>query len=446
MTTTETAAGPDPRTSDGESMDQLPLRRVDLLAVAAFWTFFTLLTLATAAIDPRGGARPGGLPHGLAARLCVNPAVWVAVTTFGLWLGARVPLTGARWRRRLAMLALLGVAVANAADLVSDAAWDAIVRPGSVAGERGGRPRRFRPGPGNLSWIDDFGVYLAALGAGAARGYVLRNRTRRDAARRREAELEAESTRHQARASELHAQLADARLDALRRQLDPHFLFNTLHSVSALVERDPRGVRRMIAQLSDLLRHSMDDAATPEIPLAQELALLDRYVDIMRVRFADQLVVETRVDARTLDALVPNMVLQPLVENAIRHGVEQRADGGRVEIGAALDGSTLVLRVHDNGPAAPAPGVRLPAPDESGGAAGRGRVGVGLRNTAARLAQLYGAEYRLTLGPGPDGGTVAEVRLPYRARAGGAVAASSPARPTERGAPDEALGGAARVD
>jgi sensor histidine kinase YesM len=173
----------------------------------------------------------------------------------------------------------------------------------------------------------------------------------------------------------------------------------------------------MVGQLSDLLRHSMDDAAAPEIPLRQELALLERYVDIMRVRFADQLAVETRVDPQALDALVPNMVLQPLVENAIKHGVEQRADGGRVEIDAALEGDTLVLRVRDNGPVPPQR-LSMPAVASPADAASDVRVGLGLRNTAARLAQLYGAEYRLTLGPGPDGGAMAEIRLPHRTRAG----------------------------
>ncbi len=192
--------------------------------------------------------------------------------------------------------------------------------------------------------------------------------------------LRGRSARHQAHAAQLNAQLAEARLEALRRQLDPHFLFNTLHSVSALVERDPRGARRMVGQLSDLLRHSMDDAAPAEIALRQELGMLERYLDIMRVRFADQLVVETHLDPRTVDALVSNMILQPLVENAIRHGVEQRSDGGRVEIDATLDGDTLVLRVSDNGPLPPQ-SLRLPAANGSVDATNGGRVGVGLRNT-----------------------------------------------------------------
>jgi two-component system, LytTR family, sensor kinase len=282
-------------------------------------------------------------------------------------------------------------------DGLSDALWDALAPAGSDGG------RRFRPSLRNLSWLDDFGVVVAALAAAVSRSYVLRARVREDGMRRREAILEARAARMRADGAQLEAQLAEARLDALRRQLDPHFLFNTLNAVSALVERDPRGVRRMIEQLGDLLRHSMDDATAPEIPLGQELALLERYVDIMRVRFDDQLDVVIRADPRALDALVPNLILQPLVENAIRHGVEQRAGGGRVEVEAALDGDALVLRVRDDGPG--------PAPHEGVGAAAGG--GVGLRNTAARLAHLYGARHRLTLVADPRGGTLAEVRVPH---------------------------------
>ena len=160
----------------------------------------------------------------------------------------------------------------------------------------------------------------------------------------------------------------------------------------------------------------MDGSSAPEISLREELDLLGRYVDIMRVRFADQLTVEMHVDPRALDGLVPNMILQPLVENAIKHGVEQRADGGCVEIEAELDGTVLVLRVRDNGPV-PAQSMSLPAADTPTNLASGRRVGVGIQNTAARLAQLHGAEYRFALGPAPEGGTLVEIRLPYRKRA-----------------------------
>ncbi|HWE43062.1 MAG TPA: histidine kinase [Gemmatimonadaceae bacterium] len=385
--------------------DAGPLRPVELLAIALFWTFFGTLTVATATLDSHG-SRPR-FP-GLVPRLVINPIVWAAVTTFVFWFGRRVSLDRTFWRKHWWAVILGGAVIAYGLDLVSDALWDAFT-PAAIVRETQAflRQRRFRPGPGNLTWLDDYAVVFAALGAASARGWVLRDRWRRRESREREARLMAESERARADSAQLEAQLAEARLDALRRQLDPHFLFNTLNAVSALVERDPRGVRRMIGQLSDLLRHSMDGASVPEVALREELDLLERYVDIMRVRF-ENLSVETHADPRTLDALVPNLILQPLVENAIRHGIEPRAEGGRVIVETLLDGATLVLRVHDDGPGRPV----WPPPGEAVG-------GVGLRNTEARLAQLHGEAQRLTVGPGPGGGMLAEVRLPYRTSAEG---------------------------
>ncbi len=228
-------------------------------------------------------------------------------------------------------------------------------------------------------------IYLGVLAAGFARAYSLRYRLRRE------------------QTVQLQGQLAEAHLDALRRQLDPHFLFNTLNAISSLVERDPRGVRRMIARLGELLRYSLEGADDPEIPLRQELALLDRYLDIMQVRFQGKLEVRQRIQESALDALVPTLVLQPLVENAIRHGVERLAEGGRIAVEATIDEGTLVLRVRDNGP----------NPDPYG-ASGDGRTGVGISNTVARLERLYGPGQRFTLSPAATGGMVAEVRLPVR--------------------------------
>jgi two-component system, LytTR family, sensor kinase len=401
------------------------LRAVELLLIAVVWAFYGVLNVATQVLEP-GRDRP--VPEALAGvnpRIFINPVVWAVLTTLILWMSRRISLDRAFWRRRSALVVLAALVVANVSDLVSDAFWDRLAPASAVRrAERRGEGPRLRPGLGNLTWLDDFGVILAALAAASARGWVLRERARREQARRRESLLEAESARVRADAAQLHAQLAEAKLDALRRQLDPHFLFNTLNAVSALMERDPRGVRRMIGQLSDLLRHSMDGSSAPEIPLRQELDLLGRYVDIMRVRFADQLEVETRIDPQALDGLVPNMILQPLVENAIKHGVEQRADGGRVEIEAQLDGRMLVLRVRDNGPV-PAQSMRLPAADTPINVASVGRVGVGIQNTAARLAQLYGAEHRFVLGPDPEGGTLVEIRLPYRKRDGAVADATT---------------------
>ena len=203
----------------------------------------------------------------------------------------------------------------------------------------------------------------------------------------------------EADAAHLEAQLADARLSALRMQLNPHFLFNTLHAVSALVERDPAGVRTMIARLSALLRRVLDGGDRHEVPLRDELALVRDYLAIQRVRLGDRLdVVETLADD-TLDALVPTLVLQPLVENAVQHGIAVSEGPGRLGLVARREGGRLVLEVQDSGPG---PSHARP---ETGG--------VGLRNTRERLAALYGADATFALERGAEGGAVARVALPF---------------------------------
>jgi LytS/YehU family sensor histidine kinase len=263
---------------------------------------------------------------------------------------------------------------------------------------------RGRPlfGAPRLWALNDFVIYMGILAAGLARHFSLRYRARQEEAVR------------------LQAQLAEARLEALRRQLDPHFLFNTLHAISSLVERDPRGVRRMISRLSDLLRRSIDGSAEPETELSTELELLDRYLDIMRIRFQGRLQVETRIAPDVREALVPNLVLQPIVENAVLHGVARVQGDGHIEIEAARDHGVVVFRVRDNGP-----GLDPDAADAGG---------VGIRNTRARLDQLYGDAATFTLRRDDVGGTVAELRIPYHTRADLSVAEHTGAVAPSRGA------------
>jgi sensor histidine kinase YesM len=199
-------------------------------------------------------------------------------------------------------------------------------------------------------------------------------------------------------ASQLQASLSEARLEALRAQLNPHFLFNTLNAISVLAlkgEREP--VARTLSLLSDLLRLSLDASLPQEVPLARELQFVDRYLEIQRVRFPDRLRVERQIDDRALDALVPSLILQPLVENAVLHGVSLAPGPGEIRIGAACSDGRLVLRVHDTGP-----GFRL-AP----------REGIGLRNTRARLEQLYASAQALAYGNDETGAWV-RIEVPYR--------------------------------
>jgi signal transduction histidine kinase len=200
-------------------------------------------------------------------------------------------------------------------------------------------------------------------------------------------------------AARLEASLAEARLEALREQLQPHFLFNSLNAVSTLALRgDTDAVTQALSTLSDLLRMTLE-IRTQELPLAEELAFLDRYLELQLLRFGDRLTVIRKVDDEALDSAVPAMLTQPLVENALRHGIEREPGAGRVEIDIQRKDETVIILVRDSGP---------------GFAAGGKREGIGLSNTRARLAGLYGARATLECGDAPGGGGQVRITLPYR--------------------------------
>lgn len=202
---------------------------------------------------------------------------------------------------------------------------------------------------------------------------------------------------------ELKTRLTEARLQALRMQLNPHFLFNALNSLATLVHKDPQAADEMIGSISELLRLTLSQPERQEVTLAEEMMFLDRYLEIEQARFGDRLKVEQAVAADTLAGFVPILILQPLVENAIKHGIEARLAPGVIRIAAEHAGDELILRVGDNGPGLPATA-----------AVGRPE-GVGLANTRARLAELYGERARLTLRTATEGGLLAEVCLPWKA-------------------------------
>lgn len=210
------------------------------------------------------------------------------------------------------------------------------------------------------------------------------------------------SREREVKAMELEASLARAKLQALRMQLQPHFLFNTLHAISTLVHKNPAAADEMIGNLSELLRLAIDDSEEQEISLLKELDFLDRYLEIQQVRFGDRLRVEKEIDLSLLAAQVPTMILQPLVENAIHHGIEPHSTQGMVKIGARRQGEILRLSVSDSGG-----GLRAAIPK-----AGRG--GVGLANTQARLEALYGRRFQFHMENGPNGGLIVWLEIPYR--------------------------------
>jgi len=199
--------------------------------------------------------------------------------------------------------------------------------------------------------------------------------------------------------SRMEADLANAQLQVLNMQLHPHFLFNTLHSISTLISDDPQAARQMVLKLSDLLRASLNKIDQPEVPLHQELELLECYISIEQTRFKDRLIIEKEVHASALACAVPTMILQPLVENAVRHGIGKHRQADRIAIVAQRTNGRLLLEVRncvgsvENGGPAP---VR----------------GIGLANTRARLEQLYGSQYSFEIANRESGGVAVKLSLP----------------------------------
>jgi two-component system LytT family sensor kinase len=195
-----------------------------------------------------------------------------------------------------------------------------------------------------------------------------------------------------------------AELDTLKLQLNPHFLFNALNSAMALIATDPPAAERMVSELSDFLRLVLSTSSEQEVPLERELGLLDRYVAIQRVRFQERLTVNCNIEDGVRGALVPNLLLQPLVENAIRHGISPRAGSGSVQVCAHRAGDKLVISILDNGV-----GVRARRSRERS----RG-TGLGLTNTRTRLIHLYGEGHEFESGPREEGGYAVRISIPFR--------------------------------
>jgi hypothetical protein len=222
-------------------------------------------------------------------------------------------------------------------------------------------------------------------------------------------------------AANLQTQLAQAQLRALKMQLHPHFLFNTLHTITALVQEDPELAERTIARLSELLRLFLANSTVHEVPLSEEVRILRLYLEIERTRFEDRLTVHFDVPEHLQESLVPNLVLQPLVENSIRHGIGKISRPGLISISAERLGSALVLRVADNG-------VGLSAAKSSR----TEQTGMGLAITRGRLESLYGREQSLVIREMQPGGTEVQITLPFQQAQPGGVDQSAVFQSSDR--------------
>lgn len=318
-------------------------------------------------------------------------ATWLVLVIAAVACSLRWPVKREAWGRQVARHGAVALVLLVGAELFSQgfgelrragpprvgAAETDRSRPPLPLGRAGGPPPFARRA---------VGVLLYALVASATHAVVAARRAR---ARERQAVL-------------AEARLAQAQLAALQMQLQPHFLFNALNGIAALMHSDLDAADRMLGDLSELLRMTLEAADEPEVPLRRELAYLDRYLAIEQARHGDRLTVERAVSSDVLDAFVPTLVLQPLVENAIKYGVEPVRAPGTVKVSAYRAGETLHLAVADTG--SPTVAAERPAPGH----------GIGLGNTRARLAQLYPEAHTLTVEPGMPSGSLVRVTMPYR--------------------------------
>jgi signal transduction histidine kinase len=304
--------------------------------------------------------------------------VWGLLGLYLIWLADRHPIESfawSRWRTWIlhllasVLVAALGLFLAYLISLLVDAGWEKAL---DLKAFRKGMPRFYRA---------YFHTNLLFMWAVVAAFHALRIYRKYKA---REVE-----------AAQLEARFAEAQNLALRMQLQPHFLFNTLHSISALVHADPDGADDMISRLGDFLRMTLEAPPDQMVPLRKELAFIRAYLAIEQVRFQDRLRVDMEVPAELLDLRVPSFILQPLVENALKHGLADRSRNGTLRLGASRDSEYLTLEVRDDGE-----GFQP------------GREGTGLGNVRARLGLIYKGRHQLDLIGAPGRGTLVVLRLP----------------------------------
>ena len=359
------------------------------LLVLSFWTLMGLVESTKAYVS----AELRGQPATVISALIGNMPwwwFWALATPVAFWVARRFPLDRARGIRYLPAHLFAAVSLS----MLHFVAVGWLYYQTTARGRAGSLDAMI------TRWIEAFGMlnfltYWVIVGAWFAFTY----HNRFIASQWKAAQLERDAAR-------LEAQMAEARLDALRMELNPHFLFNTLNSISGLVRRhDHDGAVQVLARFGELLRITLDREAEQMTSLAHELDFLRLYLDIEGIRFHDRLVVSIDVEPALLDATVPTLILQPLVENAVRHGIARKPGAGRIDIEARESGSGLCLIVRDTGVGFGAHGP------------GRTREGVGLSNTRARLAQLYGEQASLELSETAGGGATVIVRLPLPERA-----------------------------
>lgn len=308
--------------------------------------------------------------------------VWAALTPIVIWYARRFDLQDVKWRRTVLALIAFGLFIAPLQSVVEFSLAYSIDLLRGMPAEDMAQRRQILLRAIVVETFGNFIIYSLIVCGHYAYEYYLRYRER------------------EIRSVELEGRLAQAELQNLKMQLHPHFLFNTLNSISVLMMRDVELANRMLIRLSDLLRITLDNAGSEMNSLKQELDFLRGYLEIEKTRFQDRLTVNIDVPSAALDARVPSLILQPLVENAIRHGITTQPGAGVIEIRARVDNQNLQLQVTDNGP----------------GIDRTFKKGIGLTNTEARLKQLYGPAHQFELTNIPSGGLLVTITIPFNDR------------------------------
>ncbi len=372
------------RLSSREPAEGAKVRYPGLGAMFLFWTAIGAFTSARYHLLPSSHAYPGGLATILACVVCFYP--WTGLTPLLFRLEARFPLDSGRWPRNLAVLALASVPLSLLAAPLMLAF--AVAVPFVL------RAPVWVP-PSAIAWFGDLPVALAIFWCSVAAGYFFRTLFRLREQERRAARLALEK-------AQLEAGLNQAQLEVVRARLNPHFLFNSLHNISVMTREDPQTASRMLTRLGDLLRAVLRQDSRPESTLREEIALTRAYVALEQMRFGDRLHVGFEVAPEAQEALVPSFLLQPLIENAVVHGLRGSGKTGVITVSACPRQGELVLTVADNGIGPPAQdGAEL-------------KVGVGLGSTRERLARMYPNHHAFTLGKQAEGGAEVRIAIPLR--------------------------------
>ncbi|MEK6279485.1 MAG: histidine kinase [Acidobacteriota bacterium] len=306
--------------------------------------------------------------------------LWALATPLVLWAAARLPLERTNWLRNTLRHVPISIILSGIVTAIGHVMlW---LYLGRAVGRDFSFERMGRFVLANFS--EGIGIYMLIALTSYAFNYYLRYRE------------------GQVRTLQLEAQLSKAQLEALKMQLQPHFLFNTLHSISALLSQDTEAARRMITRLGDFLRLTLENSGSEEVTLQQEMEFLNCYLAIERIRFQDRLVTRIDVSEDALGVKVPNLILQPIVENAIRHGIASRSTPGLIEIEAKHLNGLVRIQVRDNGP-----GLSEHRISEN-----LFNRGLGLANTEKRLERLYGTRHLFDLRNNPNGGFVVTIEIP----------------------------------